>query len=499
MGIRDRIRNRLQGYRVDLTTKNRYSDKTLKKLKKVAVVGGGIAGISAAANLAERGFQVQLFESQSFIGGKVGSWTFESQGKTLRTEHGFHAFFRQYYNLREFLARIGAAHHLMPIDDYIILFDKDKKQGFQGLEPTPGLNILALKKRGIFNNLTMINPLSASFLNLLRFDFSKTYKKFDGESFAQFSKRTFMPKKMKLVFNSFSRAFFAEPEDMSMAELIKSFHFYFLSNEDGLLYDVLDDDFENSFLKYCRNFIERNGGRIHLSKPVNSIELKEHQFEIDSQLFDYAVLCTDVKATKKIVGNSPTLYNVGNTAEQISKLKSSGYYAVYRIWTDKFEADQQLPFFIFTDRLECLDSVTLYHKMEKESKTWSQENNGGIFELHSYILPKHLNDSAAIKSQMMTELYHYFPELTGLSICHEYFQYRNDFPGFHTNQYKDRPTIKTDIPNFYLAGDWVKMDNCTMLMEAAYTSGAIAANHIMEKEQLQINRLTSVPKKGLLA
>jgi uncharacterized protein with NAD-binding domain and iron-sulfur cluster len=55
------------------------------------------------------------------------------------------------------------------------------------------------------------------------------------------------------------------------------------------------------------------------------------------------------------------------------------------------------------------------------------------------------------------------------------------------------------VPGFYVAGDWVKMDNCTMLMEAAYTSGAIAANHIMNVEGLQENLLESVPLKGVLA
>jgi hypothetical protein len=37
-----------------------------------------------------------------------------------------------------------------------------------------------------------------------------------------------------------------------------------------------------------------------------------------------------------------------------------------------------------------------------------------------------------------------------------------------------------------------------MLMEAAFTSGSIAANEIMKKEGLRENELVSVPVKGLL-
>ena len=34
-----------------------------------------------------------------------------------------------------------------------------------------------------------------------------------------------------------------------------------------------------------------------------------------------------------------------------------------------------------------------------------------------------------IKQQLMSELYHYFPELKGMKIRHEYFQHRDDFVG----------------------------------------------------------------------
>jgi isorenieratene synthase len=137
--------------------------------------------------------------------------------------------------------------------------------------------------------------------------------------------------------------------------------------------------------------------------------------------------------------------------------------------------------------------------MEKESAEWSTKHNGGIFELHSYAVPKDLITDEEVKAHLINELYHYFPELKGMTTIHEYFQHRDDFPAFHTNQYANRPEVKTDIPGFYLAGDWVKMNNCTMLMEAAYTSGAIAANHILQENGLQENQLESVPLKGIFA
>ena len=42
--------------------------------KSVAVIGGGVAGISAACALAEAGFPVQLIERRPYLGGRASSY-----------------------------------------------------------------------------------------------------------------------------------------------------------------------------------------------------------------------------------------------------------------------------------------------------------------------------------------------------------------------------------------------------------------------------------------
>ena len=41
---------------------------------KVAIIGAGLAGLSAAVDLVDAGHSVELFEARPFLGGKVGSW-----------------------------------------------------------------------------------------------------------------------------------------------------------------------------------------------------------------------------------------------------------------------------------------------------------------------------------------------------------------------------------------------------------------------------------------
>ena len=75
----------------------------------VLVAGGGIAGIAAAVGLAERGLPVIMVEPHQQLGGRVRSWPVHHGGDRVTMSRGFHAFFRQYYNLRSLIRRVDPA------------------------------------------------------------------------------------------------------------------------------------------------------------------------------------------------------------------------------------------------------------------------------------------------------------------------------------------------------------------------------------------------------
>ena len=89
----------------------------------VAVLGGGVGGLSAAHELAERGFAVTVYEARADFGGKARSMPVPGSGTggraDLPAEHGFRFFPGFYRHLPDTMARIphgagNAAGHLVP-------------------------------------------------------------------------------------------------------------------------------------------------------------------------------------------------------------------------------------------------------------------------------------------------------------------------------------------------------------------------------------------------
>ena len=82
---------------------------------KVVILGGGIAGLSAAHELIERGFGVEIHELLPIAGGKARSFAVEGTGtegrRDLPGEHGFRFFPRFYRHVTDTMSRIPYGHH----------------------------------------------------------------------------------------------------------------------------------------------------------------------------------------------------------------------------------------------------------------------------------------------------------------------------------------------------------------------------------------------------
>jgi uncharacterized protein with NAD-binding domain and iron-sulfur cluster len=94
--------------------------------RRVAILGGGIAGLSAAHELVERGFEVTVYDERRQLGGKARgidvAGTARGGRRPLPGEHGFHFFLGGYENLSHTMRRIpfgsnerGVLGNLVPV------------------------------------------------------------------------------------------------------------------------------------------------------------------------------------------------------------------------------------------------------------------------------------------------------------------------------------------------------------------------------------------------
>lgn len=99
--------------------------------KKVVILGGGVAGLSAAQELIERGFEVEVYEKRRIWGGKARSMDVEGTGgggrQPLPGEHGFRFFPSFYRHLFDTMRRIpygdntnGVFDNLVPTEHWMI-------------------------------------------------------------------------------------------------------------------------------------------------------------------------------------------------------------------------------------------------------------------------------------------------------------------------------------------------------------------------------------------
>jgi squalene-associated FAD-dependent desaturase len=95
----------------------------MKTNRRVVVVGGGLAGTTAALDLACRGWDTTLLESRRKLGGAVRSFRRSTEAGELDVDTGQHVFLRCYGEYLTLLYQLGVAHQapLQPRMDIPVL------------------------------------------------------------------------------------------------------------------------------------------------------------------------------------------------------------------------------------------------------------------------------------------------------------------------------------------------------------------------------------------
>ncbi|MGW6564891.1 FAD-dependent oxidoreductase [Streptomyces sp. NPDC054975] len=468
----------------------------------VAVVGGGIAGLAAATALAERGARVTLYEKDDSLGGRLsGHATRLADGSQVTMTRGFHAFFRQYYNLRGLLRRTDPAlARLTPLSDYPLLHSGGLADSFARVPRTPPLSALgfvALSPTFGWRDLAAMDARAA--LPLLDVRVPDVYERFDDVTATAFLHSVGFPEAANhLAFEVFSRSFFADPRELSAAEMLLMFHIYFLGSAEGLLFDVPSEPFPQALWEPLGDYLESLGVDVRTGTPVYSVLPRgdggaDVHTDAGSDGHHAVVLGLDSGGLRRIVSASPGL---GTSAwrDDVSSLRTAPPFLVSRLWLDR-PVHAGRPPFLGTSGYGGLDNISILERYEGEAARWAARNGGSVVELHAYAVDDVAGPEKA-QHLLVDRLHQVYPETRHARIVDARHEWRSDCPLFAVGTHHRRPTVRTPHPWLTLAGDAIRCDLPVALMERAATTGFLAANALLADRGVRGQVLWTVPRAG---
>ena len=246
---------------------------------RVAIVGSGLAGLTAAVDLVEAGHSVDLYEAREFPGGKIASWE-DSEGNHI--EMGLHVFFFNYANLFNLMKKVGAIENLLPKDHTHLFVNEggDVKSldfrfllgaPFNGLKAfftTPQLNLIDKMRNAIALGTSPIVRGLIDYEGAMR-----TIRELDSISFKQwFINHGGSERSIAKMWDPIAYALgFINCEDIS-ARCMLTIFMMFASKTKASKLNLLKGSPDKWLTKPILNYIEKKGGKLHLKHRIQNIE-----------------------------------------------------------------------------------------------------------------------------------------------------------------------------------------------------------------------------------
>ena len=249
---------------------------------KIAIIGAGLAGLTAAVDLVDEGHDVDLYEAKPFMGGKVGSWE-DSDGNHI--EMGLHVFFFNYANLFSLMRKVGAFENLLPKDHTHLFVNKGgdiKSLDFRFFAGAPFNGLKAFFTTPQLNWIDKLrNALALGTSPIVRglIDYEgamKTIRSLDSISFQKwFLNHGGSLNSIERMWNPIAYALgFIDCEAIS-ARCMLTIFMMFASKTEASKLNLLKGSPHKWLTKPILDYIEQRGGRLHLENIVKEIHSED--------------------------------------------------------------------------------------------------------------------------------------------------------------------------------------------------------------------------------
>jgi hydroxysqualene dehydroxylase len=434
---------------------------------RVIIMGGGFAGLAAAVELSQRGFEILLLERRNHLGGRAYSFTDPTTGDTV--DNGQHLFMGCYVNTIAFLKKIGCLDRLNFQTNTRIDF-LDAENGFDTFAcpalPAP-LHVLA----GLFRlkGLTAGDKLRA--LNLGPTLRGKAQGN-DAMTVAGWLQRLRQS-------DNISRRFWTpmvvatlneSPEAASAQMLIKVLQMAFGGGREGSAIGIAGVGLSDLYTGGARDFIEARGGSIRTLARVNKILITQGRVsgvELkggETLAADYLISTVPPNVLRQMLDQEL----LQGEFAYLDRLASSAIVSI-NLWFDRPLTERKFIGLIGTE-IQWLfnkDAISAH----------SRRSN------HLALIISAANQYVQLTKNQLVELalrdlHTLMPQSREARLLHSTIVKEREATISHTVESDSlRPAAQTSIANLILAGDWTDT-GLPATIESAVLSGNLAAEQI---------------------
>ena len=344
--------------------------------KKVAVIGGGLAGLAAAYELGKFNYQVELYEKRDILGGKWSSWQ-DEDGDWLET--GLHVFFGAYQEIFELMQELKI-YDRIDWKEHVLTYTLDRGERFEFRTiklPSPFHLLPAVFQNHYFNIREKLSLAKA--LGPILFGNKKYYQKQDQITYQEWhQKQGIADKMLKKMFLPMTLALkFLAPKDIA-AKIVLDVSGTFLRKNTASRIGLLRGCPENHLIQPIAQAISKQGNQIQTGAKLQEIKLRANDTidylileksngELQEIRADYYVLALPIHNLQKVM---PSRWLTKDYFAGLQKMKGVPVITLH-LWTDQqitdvdnilFSPDGHIP--VYAD----LSNTTSEYHIEGKSR-----------------------------------------------------------------------------------------------------------------------------------